>query len=130
FSDGLERDLTTKSRIAVSNPALARIGQGGRVIAVAEGRTDVTAAFQNFQTRVKLRIEDSAIHRPFQFARDIGEIFTRRGCNNHTCHGSVIGRGGLKLSVDALYPEEDYNWIRKGGVYSVFSVEPKAPSAP
>ncbi|MSO23204.1 MAG: DUF1553 domain-containing protein [Acidobacteria bacterium] len=128
FSDGLERDLTAESRIAVSNPSVARIDHGVRVIALSDGRTEVTAAFQSFRTQSKLKIENSQMPRPFQFARDIGEVLTRRGCNNNTCHGSVIGRAGFKLSVDALYPEEDYNWILKGGIYSVFSVEPKAPS--
>ena len=47
-----------------------------------------------------------AEERPFSFARDIGGILTKQGCNNSDCHGSVKGRGGLKLSANALYPKE------------------------
>ena len=62
--------------------------------------------------------------RPFSFARDVGGILTKRGCNNQECHGSVKGRGGFKLSANALYPKDDYEWIVEGGVYQVLSPEP------
>ena len=62
--------------------------------------------------------------RPFSFARDVGGILTKRGCNNQECHGSVKGRGGFKLSANALYPKDDYEWIVQGGVYQVLSPEP------
>lgn len=129
FADGLERDITSDSQIAVSNPALAKI-EGGRVRAISDGRSEVTATYKSFNTSSKLRVADSQKHKAFQFAWDVGEVLTRRGCNNNACHGSVVGRGGFKLSVDARYPQEDYNWILKGGVFSVFTVEPKAPSPP
>src|SRR5690349_10629830 len=61
--------------------------------------------------------------RPFEFARDIGGIFTRKGCNSATCHGGVKGRGGFKLSPAALYPKDDYEWIVKGGAYQVLTTE-------
>jgi hypothetical protein len=61
--------------------------------------------------------------RPFEFGRDIGGIFTRKGCNNANCHGGVKGRGGFKLSPAALYPKQDYEWIVKGGTYQVLTAE-------
>jgi hypothetical protein len=61
--------------------------------------------------------------RPFQFGRDIGGILTRKGCNSTACHGSVMGRGGFKLSPASLYPREDYEWIVKGGKYQVLTAE-------
>ncbi len=130
FTDGLERDITSESRIAVLNPALARVEQGARVVAISDGGTEVTATYKSFKTQSKLRVKDSQRNRAFQFAWDIGEVLTRRGCNDIACHGSVVGRGGFKLSVDGRYPEEDYNWILKGGIYTVFTVAPKAPSPP
>jgi hypothetical protein len=60
---------------------------------------------------------------PFAFDRDIGGIFTRKGCNSVTCHGGVKGRGGFKLSPASLYPKEDYEWIVKGGTYQVLVAE-------
>lgn len=61
---------------------------------------------------------------PFSFPRDVGGILTKRGCNNQECHGSVKGRGGFKLSANALYPRDDHEWIVQGGVYQVLSPEP------
>src|SRR5262249_34816948 len=55
------------------------------------------------------------------------EIFTKRGCNSSDCHGSVKGKGGFKLSANALYPREDYKWIVEGGVYQVLSPESGGP---
>ncbi|MCY3758894.1 MAG: hypothetical protein OXG96_14330, partial [Acidobacteria bacterium] len=62
--------------------------------------------------------------RPFSFPREVGGILTKRGCNNQECHGSVKGRGGFKLSANALYPRDDHEWIVQGGVYQVLSPEP------
>src|SRR5690242_11500074 len=64
------------------------------------------------------------------FQTDIEEILTKHGCNDSHCHGGVKGRGGLKLSHNALVPHEDYHWIVKGGTYQVLSAEPKAPVNP
>jgi hypothetical protein len=67
---------------------------------------------------------------PFEFARDIGGIFTRKGCNSPACHGGVKGRGGFKLSAAALYPKEDYEWIVQGGAYQVLSAEAAGSRVP
>src|ERR1051326_6235567 len=64
------------------------------------------------------------------FQTDIEEILTKRGCNDSHCHGGVKGRGGLKLSHNALVPHEDFDWIVKGGTYQVLSAEPKPPVSP
>ena len=68
--------------------------------------------------------------RPFSFARDVGGILTKRGCNNQECHGSVKGRGGFKLSANALYPRDDHEWIVQGGIYQVLSPESLGPRQP
>ena len=68
--------------------------------------------------------------RPFSFPRDVGGILTKRGCNNQECHGSVKGRGGFKLSANALYPRDDHEWIVRGGDYQVLSPEPLGPRQP
>ncbi len=54
-----------------------------------------------------------------------GAILTKRGCNSAICHGGVKGQGGLKLSANALYPADDYEWITKGGAYQVLTAEVK-----
>jgi hypothetical protein len=77
-----------------------------------------------------MRIEHAQTQRPFSFGRDIEGIFTRRGCNAIACHGSVKGRGGFKLSANALNPREDYEWITKGGGYQVLIDAPSGARVP
>ena len=66
----------------------------------------------------------------FDFAREIGTILTRKGCNGASCHGGVKGRGGFKLSPGAFHPKEDYEWIVKGGTYQVLTTEVKGERIP
>ena len=66
----------------------------------------------------------------FSFAREIGTILTRKGCNGASCHGGVKGRGGFKLSPGAFHPKEDYEWIVKGGTYQVLTTEVKGDRIP
>jgi len=64
------------------------------------------------------------------FQGDVEEVFTRRGCNDSHCHGGVKGRGGLKLSLNALIPRDDYEWIVKGGTFQVLSPDSAGPRKP
>jgi hypothetical protein len=66
----------------------------------------------------------------FSFALDIGRILTQHGCNTSECHGSVKGKKGFKLSLNALYPEDDYDWIVNGGVYEVLTTKQTHPRKP
>ena len=68
--------------------------------------------------------------RPFSFERDVGAVLTRYGCNASECHGGVKGRGGFKLSLGGLYPEQDYYWITRGGDYQVLTDEPGGEQVP
>jgi Protein of unknown function (DUF1553)/Protein of unknown function (DUF1549)/Bacterial Ig-like domain (group 2) len=121
FSDGAEQDLTDQAAWRLSDAALARIDNTARLFAIADGTVSLTAVVQGQTAKSSMRLERTQVARPFSFARDIADIFTRRGCNNITCHGSVKGRGGFKLSARAVNPSDDYEWITKGGVYQVLT---------
>jgi hypothetical protein len=121
FSDGAEQDLTDQAAWRLSESALARIDNTARLFAIADGTVSLTAVVQGHTAKSSMRLERTQVARPFSFARDIADIFTRRGCNNITCHGSVKGRGGFKLSARAVNPSDDYEWITKGGVYQVLT---------
>ncbi|MBI1787792.1 MAG: DUF1553 domain-containing protein [Acidobacteria bacterium] len=129
-ADGAGRDVTASAAWRVSNPDLASIADSARLAAIADGSLTVTATFSGMQAQSPVRIEGSAIARPFSFARDIGAILTKRGCNSAGCHGGVKGRGGLKLSANALYPKDDYEWITQGGGYQVLTTEVKGERIP
>ena len=122
-ADGLERDVTRQSRFSISDPKIAKVDEQGRVVALADGEAVLGVELAGQRAETHIRVEGSEETRPFSFAQDIGGIFTRHGCNSSDCHGSVKGKGGFKLSLDALYPQDDYKWIVEGGVYQVLTAE-------
>ncbi len=132
YADGTERDVTDEAEWRVSNPALAKLSGTARLAAIADGSVVVTAALLSGGASAQSRvlIEGSQVPRAFSFPRDIGGILTKRGCNQAACHGSVKGRGGLKLSANALYPKDDHEWITKGGAYQVLTTEVKGERIP
>ncbi len=46
------------------------------------------------------------------FVKDIVPIFTRSGCAGSTCHGSIRGQNGFKLSLFGYEPDLDYQAIQ------------------
>src|SRR5438105_11115777 len=47
------------------------------------------------------------------FTNDIVPIFTKSGCANSNCHGSMHGKAGFKLSLFGYEPELDYQALTK-----------------
>src|SRR5262249_54825505 len=101
-----------------------------RIVARADGELELKAEVGKRLAKARVRIEGSKEAVPFSFARDIGRILTQRGCNASSCHGSVKGQRGFKLSMNALYPREDYTWIVEGGIYQVLTAEQTKPRKP
>ena len=130
YSDGLERDLTSVSSLVVGSPAVAVVEAEGRLKARAEGNTILQTHVAGQAAQATLTVRSPATPPPFNFQQDIGGILTKRGCNDSSCHAGVKGRGGFKLSLNALDPKEDFRWIVKGGTYQVMSLESAGPESP
>ncbi len=131
YADGTERDVTDEVEWRLSNPALAKVVGTARIAATGDGALTVTAVLsKGVQSQASIQIHGSQQVRPFSFAQQIGGILTKRGCNQAACHGGVKGRGGLKLSANALYPKDDFEWITKGGTYQVLTAEVKGERVP
>ena len=123
YDDGLERDLTRRSRFSISDSGVAEVNGEGRVRGLAPGRASLKADVEGLEVEAMFRVEELTDPRPFRFDWDIGKILTARGCNNKSCHGSVPGREGFKLSRNALVPRQDYGWIVEGGTFKVLTAE-------
>jgi len=130
YSDGTERDVTAEAEWRLSNSALVKFISLARVAPSADGSLTLIAAFSGRQAGSKIMIKDAAVQQPVTFRREITAIFTKRGCNSAACHGGVKGQGGFKLSANALYPADDYEWIIKGGGYQVLTAEVKGERIP
>jgi len=130
FADNRERDLTGQAHFALSNSASARADEAGRVFALADGETVLTASVGALAARASLKIEGSSQERPFSFARDVVSILTRRGCNAAGCHGGIKGQAGFKLSTNGIHPKEDHKWIVEGGIFQVLTQESSGTKKP
>ncbi len=131
YADGTERDVTGEVEWRLSNSSLAKVIGPARVAAAKDGSLTITAVLAGgTRGQSSLRIQGSQTERAFSFTRDIGGILTKRGCNQAACHGGVKGRGGFKLSANALHPKDDYEWITKGGTYQVLTAEVKGERIP
>ena len=63
---------------------------------------------------VTLLLLAAAAQQPkLSFVKDIVPIFTKSGCANSNCHGSIRGQAGFKLSLFGYEPDLDYNAIVK-----------------
>ena len=130
FDDGLERDVTSLARFSLSPSQYAEVDKSGRVRPLADGEVTLEVQVDGRITTASLRIEGSERPQPFSFQRHIGGIMTRRGCNTSECHGSVKGKGGFKLSLNSLFPADDYRWIVEGGIYQVLTDKPAGTMEP
>ena len=129
YADGIERDVTSQAAFAISGSGKGQIDKLGKFIPQATGQCVLAAQFNGRTATSQIRIDDLGLHHPFSFGQDIGGIFTRRGCNSTLCHGGVKGKNGFKLSINAMFPRDDYKWIVEGGAYHVLTSDtgPKNP---
>ncbi|MFN0051005.1 MAG: DUF1549 domain-containing protein [Planctomycetales bacterium] len=130
YADGFTRDLTPRGTWTLSDPAVGDLPTGGTLTARSTGNVTLTARLAGRTATSTVRVKVSDAERPFSFRRDIGAILTKQGCNTTDCHGTVKGKGGLKLSANALDAREDYGWIVEGGTFQVLTAESKGPKTP
>ena len=128
--NGFEEDVTARATFSLSAAGKGEIDESGKLRALADGRTVLTARYAGQTATSNIRMEGVSERRPFSFATSLGGIFTRRGCNNSDCHGGVKGKGGFKLSANALFPRDDYRWSVEGGTFDVLSAESKGAKVP
>jgi hypothetical protein len=125
LADGTTRDVTSTAEWTLSARDAGQIDANGRFTPKRNGSVVLTARVEGRSADAQVSIEGFEQERTFSFAREIGGVLTRNGCNGASCHGGVKGRGGFKLSASALQPSEDYEWIVKGGTYQVLTAESK-----
>ena len=123
-ADGIERDISAESHLRVSDNKIAALEDLTHVVAVADGQTSLTVEAGGKRAKASVQTNDTGRERTVTFGRDVVGILTKQGCNASGCHGSVKGRGGFKLSLDGLSPEDDYEWVVLGGTYQVLTPQP------
>ncbi|MDW7995847.1 MAG: DUF1549 domain-containing protein, partial [Gemmatales bacterium] len=112
LTNGQLRDLTRAVQWQVGDGRIARV-VSGRVVAVDDGTTEVTARYGDQVVRVQVTVSHTKQPLPISFPNQIVPIFTKLGCNAGGCHGKSSGQNGFKLSLLGFEPEIDYNAIVK-----------------
>jgi hypothetical protein len=112
-ADARQIDLTGSATYAVSNAAVARVDQAGRVYPLANGTAEITATAAGNSVRVPVTVSGMEAPRPINFANQVEPVLTKLGCNSGGCHGKIQGQNGFRLSLLGFDPELDYMTLVK-----------------
>lgn len=106
--DGTVADVTGRAVLQLEGPGVARLS-GGVLHAVRDGTARLRARVGPVQAApVTVRVGGTAEPPEPDFERDVAPVLARAGCNSTACHGSPVGKGGLKLSLFGDDPAADH----------------------
>jgi len=104
---GYWTDLTDRAKFDSARPIVKRDSDGFFVPAKS-GQTSLTVSAGGRSVVVPVNVK-SVANPPMSFVREVMPVLSRSGCNVGTCHGSVKGKNGFKLSLRGFDPEFDYH---------------------
>ena len=111
LSDDLLRDVTAEAEFTVEPDGVASMESEGLLTPISDGSAILSVHFGG--KKASVRVEVSGIRHPMEasFLNDVAPILTQRGCAGSTCHGSIRGKNGFKLSLFNSQPDLDYQEI-------------------
>ncbi|HEV3448363.1 MAG TPA: DUF1549 domain-containing protein, partial [Gemmataceae bacterium] len=112
YADGITRDVTSESKAAFANPALARLDKNV-VYPASDGATQLKAEFGGQSVAIPVKVQNAKIDRPISFKLDVMPVFMKAGCNVGGCHGAARGKDGFRLSLFGYDPEGDYHRLTR-----------------
>jgi hypothetical protein len=112
FADGLSRDVTAEAKMALANPALAKL-QGNVLTPTDNGQTELVVEWGGKKVPVPVKVKDAKADRPISFNLDVMPIFMRAGCNTGSCHGAARGKDGFRLSLFGFDPKGDHHRLTR-----------------
>jgi hypothetical protein len=110
--DGITRDVTAESQVAIGNAALVR-HEGHVLYPAADGATEMTVAYGDKSVKVPVTVAAATADRPISFRLDVMPVFMKSSCNNGSCHGAARGKDGFRLSLFGFDPEGDYQRLTR-----------------
>ena len=111
--NGQVQDLTSDIKYEVADKKVVRVTSTGRVVPLANGATEITAAYGDKVVKVPVAARNCDVNLPINFPNQIVPIFTKLGCNSGGCHGKASGQNGFKISLLGFEPEVDFNALVK-----------------
>ncbi len=107
LENGDRLDVTRMSQAAVSND-LASVSPSGVVRPKADGEGEIAYSVGGQSIRVPLAVSGQKADYNTSFVRDVMPALSKMGCNAGTCHGSLNGKNGFKLSLRGYDPLFDH----------------------
>jgi len=111
---GEARDLTQQAVLQSTNARIASV-RGSRVLAVGDGKADLTVSVGGRTVHVPVTVANTAAADPVQFKFETLAILTKQGCATGSCHGSPHGKGGFSLSLFGYDPHIDSVSLTRDG---------------
>lgn len=110
YDDGTEGDISDDA--AISTDVQGVVSQTAPAVfqASREGIVRVRAEYAGLKAESVILVRPKRSLR-VDFALDVAPIFSKLGCNNTNCHGSIKGQKGFKLSLFGYDPDADYKAI-------------------
>ena len=106
-AEGFWKDLTDSARVTPVHPIVKRDSEG-LFVPIKSGSTTLTVTAAGRSLAVPVQVKSMA-NPPLSFVREVMPVLSRSGCNIGTCHGSVKGKNGFKLSLRGFDPDFDYH---------------------
>ncbi len=93
---------------STSDSAVATVTEDGHVVPVGNGHALLTATIGDEQTTATLVV--SNLDQPFAwtYRNHVLPVLTKSGCNSGSCHGTLAGKGGFRLSLRGYDPVTDH----------------------
>jgi hypothetical protein len=98
LENGDKIDVTRAVEPAVSQN-LVSVSPTGVVRPKVDGEGQITFAVADKSIAVPLKVSAAAADYTASFVRDVMPTMSKMGCNAGTCHGSLNGKNGFKLSL-------------------------------
>ncbi len=124
-NNAIVADVTERAEFFSTNPKVAVVDEGGILRAIGDGETSISAAQDDMNVSIKIKVEKTKEPAPVSFANHVIPILTKLGCNSGACHGALAGKGGMKLSLRGYDPDADHFVLtRQAGARRVNRQEP------
>ncbi len=107
LASGEQIDLTRMAEVSGSTD-LATVSPTGVVRPKQDGSGQLVWTIAGKRLSVPLKVEHTAGPYAASFVRDVMPSMSKLGCNAGTCHGSLNGKNGFKLSLRGYDPLYDY----------------------
>ena len=112
FAGGSSADVTAASRFVAGNGKVAAVREGA-IVALADGASQVHVSYAGLTASTTALVQNAGKPVPLSFAGDIMPVLTKLGCNGGSCHGSLNGQNGFKLSLFGYDPDADFEMIAR-----------------